>query len=116
MIEVVNSKSAVAYLENYFDILKKFGYTKNSVVNRFLAYAFLVDFVDTLYYFFTEEDYRVVESAMMSVFRNAYCLLPYSKFCIQKVKLGTPYSNAASRVTEVTRDLRSTQDDNLRKI
>lgn len=117
MVGIVNSASAFAYIDKYFDTVQKLGYVKKSIPNRLLAYSFIVNFVDTLYYFLTEEDYNNIEDAMLNIFSGASCLLPYNDFCTQKIKLGKPYGKVVFRGTEGTiRNLRSTEDVNLRKV
>lgn len=116
MIEIINSKSAVNYLENYYNALKRMGYVKKPVMYRYLAYAFLVDYVDTLYYFLSEKDYCKIEEAMLSIFRNADCLLTYSNFCLQKAKIGNPYASVTLRGIETRANLRATETNNLRKV
>ena len=117
MIEVVNSKAASAYLDKYLTLVQKMGYVRPpTLVNRFLAYTFLVDFVDTLYYFLTEKDYCEIEDAMLNIFSNAGCLLSYSMFCTQKAKIGKPFGSVAFRGTETRSNIRATEDNKLRKV
>lgn len=116
MIEIINSAAATSYLDRYFEAAKKLGYVKPSVTKRFMAYAFLADFVDTLYYFLTEKDYCEIEDAMLNIFSNAGCLLSYSMFCTQKAKIGKPFGSVAFRGTETRSNIRATEDNKLRKV
>lgn len=58
------------------------------MMQRYFLYMFLLDFVDYTHRFFTDEDYNAVDNALRKLFANGGCLLPYSVFCVDKVKLG----------------------------
>lgn len=118
MVEVLEHKKAIGYLKNYFDQLAKFGYVKKGTTSRYMLYLFLVDFVDSLYRFFTEEDYCNVEKALSALFSGGDCLLSYPAFCSARAKLGKPqYTGAGSiRITETGNHPRTTEDDNLRGV
>lgn len=72
----------------YFDILKNTGYMNPGMMQRYLLYMFLLDFVDYTHNYFTEEDYNAVDNALRKLFAGGGCLLPYSVFCVDKVTLG----------------------------
>lgn len=118
MVEVLEHKKALGYLNKYFDQLAKFGYAKKGTTSRYLLYLFLVDFVDTLYRFFSEEDYCKVEEVLTGLFSGGDCLLSYPLFCSARAKLGKPqYMGSGSfRVTQSGNSPRITEDDNLRGV
>lgn len=118
MVEVLEHKKALEYLNKYFDQLAQFGYAKPGTTSRYLLYVFLVDFVDTLYRFFSEDDYCKVDDVLSSLFSGGDCLLSYPLFCTVMAKLGEPqYMGAGSiRVTETGKHPRETEDDKLRGI
>ena len=72
----------------YFDILKNTGYMNPGMMQRYLLYMFLLDFVDYTHNYFTEDDYDAVDNALRKLFAGGGCLLPYSVFCVDKVTLG----------------------------
>lgn len=104
----------------YFDILKSTGYIKPGMMTRYFLYMFLLDFVDATHRFFSEEDYNAVDNALRKLFAGGGCLLPYSVFCVDKVKLGTNdyMGTLKSRITEDKpgNDDRFTEDDFIRVI
>lgn len=107
MIELVDKKNALAYTDKYFDFLTKNGYVKPAETCRQLAYLFIVDFIETLYSFITDEDYVLIEEAMGNIAASG-CILPYTIFCARKLVVGEPglMNGFSFRITE--------QDDILR--
>lgn len=121
MLQVVAEKKALKTLGNYFAMLGKTGYVRNSQVRRFLAYLFLIDFVSYTSTYFTRKDYDTVADALGRLFANGGCLMPYPVFCSNRIVLGKPYYMGALklRVTEgervEDRIKRITEDDILRR-
>ncbi len=116
MERLIDAKKANGYVKNYFSYLTETGYVSPGITKRFLLYFFLIDFVETLYPYFTEKDYQEIEKLMLSLFGSGGCLLPYPVFCANGVA-GMPYymGSVKLRSTEQTSILRTTEDDNLRK-
>ena len=121
MLQVVAEKKALKTLGNYFAMLSKTGYVKNLQVRRFLAYLFLIDFVEYTSAYFTRKDYDTVAEALGRLFANGGCLMPYPIFCSNRIKVGKPYYMGALRlrVTEgkkvEDRIKRITEDEILRR-
>ena len=116
MVEVLEHKKALGYLDKYFDQLTKFGYIKKCTASRYLLYLFLVDFVDTLYMFFSEKDYNDVGKLLSELFSDGDCLLSYPVFCSIRAKLGQPQymGSGRIRITEIDSYQRKTENDKLR--
>ena len=89
MLQMIDEGRALEITKTYFDILKYTGYMKPGMMSRYTIYLFLLDFVDSTHRFFTEEDYNTVDRLLRKLFVNGGCLLPYSVFCTDKVKVGT---------------------------
>ena len=121
MLQVVAEKKALKTLGNYFDMLGMTGYVRNNQVRRFLAYLFLVDFVEYTGDYFTRYDYDTVAEALGRLFANGGCLLPYPVFCTNRITVGTAHymGKLRLRVTEgkniEDRIKRITEDDILRR-
>ena len=120
MLQVIDEGRALNTTIKYFDILKNTGYLKPGMMSRFILYLFLLDFVDNTHRFFTENDYDAVDNALRKLFSNGGCLLPYSVFCTDRVKLGRNeyMGTLKNRITE---DIpgnqdRYTEDDYIRVI
>ena len=88
MLQVIDEGKALETTTKYFDILKNTGYMNPGMMQRYLLYMFLLDFVDYTHNYFTEDDYDAVDNALRKLFAGGGCLLPYSVFCVDKVTLG----------------------------
>ena len=128
MLQMIDEGRALEITKTYFDILGYTGYIKPDLMSRYFLYMFLLDFVDYTHRFFTAEDYNTVDKALRKLFINGGCLLPYSVFCTDKVKLGRNEYMGPLKVRKTENDAvdkdgadigyedRFTQDDNLRTI
>ena len=85
---MIDEGKALETTTKYFDILKNTGYINPGMMQRYLLYMFLLDFVDYTHNYFTEEDYNAVDNALRKLFASGSCLLPYSVFCVDKITLG----------------------------
>ena len=85
---MIDEVKALETTTKYFDILKNTGYMNPSMMQRYLLYMLLLDFVDYTHNYFTEDDYDAVDNALRKLFAGGGCLLPYSVFCVDKVTLG----------------------------
>lgn len=85
---MIDEGKALETTTKYFDILKNTGYMNPGMMQRYLLYMFLLDFVDYTHNYFTEDDYDAVDNALRKLFAGGGCLLPYSVFCVDKVTLG----------------------------
>ena len=85
---MIDEGRALKTASKYFEILKHTGYMKPGMMQRYVLYMFLLDFVDYTHGFFTDKDYNAVDNALRKLFANGGCLLPYSVFCTDRVKLG----------------------------
>lgn len=122
MLQVIAEKRALKTLDTYFSTVEKTGYVKDNVLDRFLMYLFLIDFVEFTHDFFTEKDYNTVADALASLFSTGNCMLPYPVFCANRITLGRAHymGTFKVRVTEAERiantKKRITEDDNLRAV
>ena len=115
MLTVLNKTNVLIYLSNYFKLLKLVGYVKPSTTDRFLLFAFLVDFIDSLYPFMSIEDYQTIERVIHKVFNAGDCLLTRPVLCTEGFTVAMPlYVGALNlRITEDS-DYRKTQNNKLR--
>ena len=102
MLPLLNKAAALKVTGKYFGYLENTGYMKHGMVMRFLAYQFLIDFVEYTYPFLDETDYDMIGSALGSLFTNGGCLFPYPVFCANRAVLGKDeyMGTAAVRKTE----------------
>ena len=77
MLLAVEKDKAKILLDNYFSMLSVTGYVKRPVVKRFLMWLFLVDFVELVYLHLTDDDYNLINEALICLFSTGCCLLPY---------------------------------------
>ena len=85
---MIDEGKALNTVTKYFDILKNTGYIKPGMMQRYVIYMFLLDFVDYTHRFFSDEDYDAVDNALRKLFAGGGCLLPYEVFCVEMVTLG----------------------------
>ena len=77
MLLAVEKDKGKAVLDNYFNTLFNTGYVKRPTVKRFLAWLYLMDFVEMVYTCLTDEDYNIINDALICLFSSGCCLLPY---------------------------------------
>lgn len=116
MNELLDEKVALGYADKYLTALSKTGFVSGVTTRKTLAYLFLVDFVETLYEFLDETDYRIIGKALTKLFTGGGCLLPYPVFCDGRAKLGSPsyMGGGVLRRSEGDDALRISQDFILR--
>jgi len=116
MIEVLEKEKVVKTLNSYFSMLQATGYVKPIATKRFLAYLFIVDFVEKVYDMLDEKDYNIIRDALLKLFSTGCCLLPYNLFCKNRVTIGQPVHSKvfAVRITEADSWHRVTENDKLR--
>ena len=118
MVQLISKTKAEGYLVNYYDMLTKTGYVKDSMLKKLLLYIFLIDFVDELHFLITEKDYGFIDKALSRIFVNGGCLLPYPVFCTRRATLGSA-GYMGDFVVRVTEDLngndkRITEQEDIR--
>lgn len=114
MVEVLEHKEVLSYLDRYYDYLEKSGYVKEKITDSYLLYLFLVDFVDLLYPYITDGDYAEIEQLLVEQFSAGYCMLPYPRFCTQCVTVGDPTMTQVHLRRSETEGLRQTENEKLR--
>lgn len=116
MVEVLEHKRVLKYIDKYFNTLSSVGYLSTGKRKQYLRYMFLVDFMDTFYDFFTESDYKELEYLLTYIFSGGDCLLSYPVFCGRCAVMGKAnFSELGQlRSTEDYVEMRSTEDDNYR--
>ena len=119
MIKLVEKEHALEYACKYFDELTRSGYVNGCTMLRMEAYMFIVDFIETLYPFIGENEYKIIGMAMTKLFSKDSCLFPYPVFCINKNKLGLPYfmgGNALRRQMGSGDGLKRLEVEKLRRV
>lgn len=109
MIQVVSEKKALKVLDGYYELLSKTGYVPHKTLKYLMIYMFLLDFVEYLHEYITEDDYQIIERLLVKLFANGGCLFPYPVFCTRRATLKTnkailsknkPYDGYSVRLTE----------------
>ena len=77
MLVAVEKEKAKELLDRYFNLLGSTGYVKRPVVLRYLAWLFLVDFVEKVYGLLYNKDYTAINDALICITNGNCCLLPY---------------------------------------
>ena len=77
MLSVVEKDNAKAILDRYFGALAMRGYINHATVKRFIMWAFLLDFVEKIFYLLTDEDYNKISRVLDMIFYSNNCLLSY---------------------------------------
>ena len=117
MLTLIEKDSvALGLLDKYYSYLSTTGYVKKSTNKRYLVYLFLLDFLNIMCAFFTEEDYEKLNRLLVALFSNGDCLLPYHVFEKCRTIIGYPYymGNAMPRITEVNRIIRNSEELDVR--
>lgn len=114
MVEVLEHKEVLGYIQKYFDYLEHSGYVREKVTDSYMLYLFLVDFVDLFYLYLTDADYAEIEKLLVEQFSAGYCLLPYPRFCSKCVTVGDPVKTGTHLRRSETEGLRKTENENLR--
>lgn len=117
---MIDEGKALNIVSKYFGILENTGYVRTDLMRRFFLYIFLLDFIDYTHGFFSEYDYKLVDTGLRKLFSGGGCLLPYTVFCADKVVLGrNEYMGILkNRITEDIpgNDDRFTEDDYIRVV
>ena len=120
MLGLIDENKALDIQERYYSVLRQTGYMKHNMVLRYLAYIFLLDFIDYAHGFFTEGDYNMISKALSVLFTNGGCLMPYPVFCANRAVLGRNeyMGTLKNRITEDLpgNDDRFTEDDYMRTV
>ena len=94
MLLAIENNKAKSVLDNYFSMLAETGYVKRPVIQRFLAWLFLIDFVELVYDQLTDSDYNTINDALLCLFSTGCCLLPYNAI-IQRSRSNITISESA---------------------
>ena len=93
MANLFSYKNPKEILTNYFGLLSKVGYAKQSTVFRMLIYIFLLDFLKYCANYITEQDYALIRACLILLYKNGDCLFSYPAFCQNRLTLGTERYN-----------------------
>ena len=80
MKEMLLEENALEQMVLYFTQLAYTGYVKQSTNAKYLLFAFLVDFSDTVYDYLSEEDKIELDALLSSLFSSNDCLLRHRIF------------------------------------
>ena len=122
MQSVLQENKALNFVSRYYDLLSKTGYSKHSITQWYLFYLFLIDFFNWLYPYFTNDDYKTLDMAIVKLFNGGNCLIPYQVFATDKLKIarhvGLAHYTGPSvlRKTQPIGVTRTTENENLRRI
>lgn len=120
MLQMIDEGRALDIVTKYFGFLESTGYVRPDLMKRFFLYVFLLDFIDYTHGFFTEDDYKLVDTALRKLFSGGGCLLPYDSSCTNRIKLGRNeyMGTLRNRITEdqLGNDDRYTEDDFMRTV
>ena len=95
-------------LKYYFNALSKFGYKKNTDVNKLLIFDFIQEILTgEMRYYITEEGYKNIEKALYCLYGSS-CLLPYPKYLADTNLFGVELSidRIQPRITQGTNIIR----------
>lgn len=122
MVSVIEEKKALKFVSKYYDLLAKTGYAKHSITQWYLFYLFLIDFFNWVYPYFTDDDYKTLDMALVKLFNGGNCLVPYQVFSADKLKIarhiGLAHYTGPSvlRKTQPESVTRITENEKLRRI
>lgn len=120
MLTAIDNDKALSYVSKYFTLVSRTGYAKHNIVQWYLFYLFIIDFVNWVYPYFTDDDYKKVDMAIVKLFSGGNCLVPYQVFSYDKLKIarhvGLAHYTGPSilRKTEPVGYTRTTEDETLR--
>lgn len=117
MLLVIEREKGKKILDGYYNTLSYVGYVKRPTVKRYLAWLFLVDFVELIYSHLTDDDYNLINRALACLFDGGSCLLPYSALNNMAHNVSISESQYMGtfniRITEQNQ-WRIAEDDNIR--
>ena len=116
MWDFIDSKRVLSILDGYIEQLTANGYVKKSDTVKLMVYLFIVDFLNKLYMFVTDDDYAKLQYLLDNMFDGG-CLMPYQKFCNIRATVGKPYYMGGSLTFRIDDDsnTRITDSGSLRK-
>ena len=97
MLIALEKDKAKELIDKYFSMLAVTGYVKRPVVLRYLAWMFLVDFVEKIYSLLSSEDYTKINDALICLTNVGCCLLPYM-YDYMPITIGRPMYMGEFRV------------------
>jgi len=115
MNQFVSLTSLKDVLKGYYKVLQNVGYVKHATMAKIMAYLFILDWLDDISSFVTEEDYLLIKKALRTLFVNGDCLFVYPVFSLVRTILGSA-DNEGLIYPRIAEDgtLRSSEDDVLR--
>ena len=122
MIGVIKEKKALDFVMLYFDLLSKTGYAKHKMTRWYLLYIFLIDFYNWVYPYFTDDDYKTLDMAMVKLFSGGNCLVPYQVIMTDRLNIARHVCLAhytgpsVLRKTQPVGVTRTTENNTLRRV
>lgn len=80
MIRQLEKDNALEHISDLFKMLSVTGYVKRPAITRMLVYSFLIDFIDVMYPYITDADYKEIECVLSKIFGQGCCLMPYDSY------------------------------------
>ena len=87
MIRMISEKKALKVLGGYYELLSKTGYVSHPIHKDLMAYMFMIDMVEYMHAYISQEDYKTIEKALTTLFANGGCLFSYPVFCTLRATL-----------------------------
>lgn len=87
MVKLIREDKVLPIVSNYLNILKNTGYVSPEITRKMLVYLFIMNFVNTVYYFLDEKEYAIIGRALVKLFTDGGCLFPYATFDENRQKL-----------------------------
>ena len=116
MLLAIEKEQGKEFLDRYYAVLGATGYVKQPMVVRYLVWLFLVDFAELVYQCLTDDDYNLINDALIYLFSTGCCLLPYKYTRAPIVFEEDAYiGNFNLRATEYAA-LRASMDERLRGV
>ena len=122
MLGAIKEEKALQFVSKYYEMLAKTGYAKHGITRWYLIYLFLLDFFNWTYPYFTNEDYKTLDMALVKIFNGGNCLVPYQIFSADKLKItrhvGLAHYTGPSvlRKTQPVGVTRITENEKLRRV
>ena len=102
MLKVIEKEKALPIVNRYLDMLARTGYVKHPTALRLLAYLFLVERTEWVYDFMTDKDYHKMDIALVKMFTDGGCLMPYQVIAANRLRIGRTYTGVAHYTGVVT--------------
>ena len=117
MLVAIEKDRAAKLLKEYFSYLSTTGYVRQTIKGRYLFWLFILYFVENVYPLLTENDYSVINNALIKLFSSGGCLLSYQFLPRTDVTVGSSlYMGSFSIRTTEENAWRATETSRIRAV